>query len=344
MNAFPKFKMFKMPRLVKKTGLKQSMSALSAMFKVSSKLVSELQGISKPQAKPTKQNTDKETQQFKYHNFENAAGKRRYKLFTPALYKGQAMPLVIMMHGCTQSPEDFAAGTQMNEIAEKKGFFVAYPEQTKTANITKCWNWFSAKDQKRDKGEASIIAGITRQIVKSHKIDKHRIYIAGLSAGGAFAAIMGEAYPDLYAAIGVHSGLASGSANSLVNAMSAMRHGSPDIDQSSANKSKNFVPVIVFHGDTDNTVHSINGDQIIAQAKRGAVFKAFSKEDVTDRGLRYTVNAEKDRSGKTMIEHWVLHGAGHAWSGGSNTGSYTEPRGPNASKEMVRFFLQHENV
>ena len=272
---------------------------------------------------------------FYDHSFSNGAGTRTYKLYVPSGYTGQPLPLVVMLHGCTQSPDDFAAGTRMNELAEEQKFFVAYPAQTQSANASKCWNWFSASDQRRDQGEPSLIAGITRQIMKSFSVEARRVYIAGLSAGGAAAAVMGAAYPDLYAAIGVHSGLACGAASDMPSAFAAMRTGSP------STISTQGVPTIVFHGDADTTVHPINGDQVAIQGKAGLSLSSTSKSGVAPGGVRYTRKIHFDESGTILLEQWILHDVGHAWSGGSSIGSYTEPRGPDASREMVRFFLEH---
>jgi poly(hydroxyalkanoate) depolymerase family esterase len=247
------------------------------------------------------------------------------------------MPLVVMLHGCTQSPDDFAAGTQMNELAEEQTLLVAYPAQAQSANVSKCWNWFNAADQQRDQGEPSLIAGITRQIMRDFAVTPGQVYVAGLSAGGAAAAIMGSAYPDLYAAVGVHSGLACGAARDMPSAFAAMRQGGAPHQ----GEARQPVPTIVFHGDRDTTVNPINGDQVATQSKAGSDLRTTVSRGQASGGINYTRTVACDDNGHPMLEHWVLHGAGHAWSGGSPSGSYTEPRGPDASREMMRFFLEH---
>jgi poly(hydroxyalkanoate) depolymerase family esterase len=273
---------------------------------------------------------------FEELTYANDAGTRTYKLFIPSSYCGGPLPLVVMLHGCNQSPDDFAAGTQMNELAEEQGLLVAYPRQPSSANPNKCWNWFSAGDQLRGKGEPSLIAGITRQIMRDFAVDPARIYVAGLSAGGAAAAIMGSAYPDLYAAICVHSGLACGAAKDMPSAFVAMRQGGSLLMEGV----KGPLPTIVFHGDRDNTVSPVNGDQVIAQSKAAAVLQLTISHGQSAGGIKFTRTVQRDGSGCPILEHWVLHGAGHAWSGGSPAGSYTEPHGPDASREMLRFFLE----
>ncbi|MBM6595702.1 extracellular catalytic domain type 1 short-chain-length polyhydroxyalkanoate depolymerase [Microvirga pudoricolor] len=272
---------------------------------------------------------------FEERVFSNGAGSRSYKLYIPSGYKEQPLPLVVMLHGCTQSPDDFAAGTRMNDLAEEMTFLVAYPAQTASANASRCWNWFNAADQQRGLGEPSLIAGITQEIMRSLPVEPGRVFVAGLSAGGAAAAIMGAAYPELYAAVGVHSGLACGAARDMPSAFAAMRQGGAAPRWGTGRA----VPTIVFHGDGDTTVNPINGDQVAAQSGSGLNLHTSTTHGRAPGGLAYTRTVASDAAGRAMLEQWVLHGAGHAWSGGSPRGSYTEPRGPDASREMMRFFL-----
>jgi poly(hydroxyalkanoate) depolymerase family esterase len=278
-------------------------------------------------------------------SFTNQAGTRSYKLYVPGRRAAEPLPLIVMLHGCTQSPDDFAAGTGMNALAEEKGCLVAYPAQPASANPSKCWNWFNPGDQQRDRGEPSLIAGITRQIMRDHPVDPSRVYVAGLSAGGAAAAIMGAAYPDLYAAIGVHSGLACGAASDLPSAFAAMRHGpaAPHCNGGPGTAAgARIVPTIVFHGDQDTTVHPRNGDQVIARSKAAAIeLRATVQRDQVPGGHGYSRTVHSDPAGRALLEQWTIHGAGHAWAGGGPDGSYTDPRGPDAAREMVRFFLEH---
>jgi len=270
-------------------------------------------------------------------SYANQAGSRRYKLYIPSGYSGQASALIVMLHGCTQSPDDFAAGTRMNFAAEAHGCLVVYPEQPQTANASKCWNWFKPDDQEREQGEPSLIAGITREIMRDYNIDPRRVYVAGLSAGAAAAAVLGATYPDLYAAVGVHSGLACGAARDMPSALAAMRQGSPAPSMWSG--AGRAVPTIVFHGDRDTTVHPSNGDYVIEQVAGGLTTSV--KRGETPAGVAYERTLHEDDRGNVIHEQWVIHGAGHAWSGGSPAGSFTDPRGPDATAEMVRFFQEH---
>jgi poly(hydroxyalkanoate) depolymerase family esterase len=275
-------------------------------------------------------------------SFSNPAGSRAYKLFVPSRYQGQPLPLVVMLHGCTQSPDDFAAGTRMNFIAEGQSCFVVYPAQRSEANQAKCWNWFRTADQQRGKGEPSLIAGITRQIMRDYSVDPKRVYVGGLSAGAAAAAIMGATYQDLYAAIGVHSGLACGTASDLPSAFVAMRQGGLVASSGSDNLTDGpTIPTIVFHGDRDITVHPSNGDHVLEQVTRTTLTQRKVHRGHVPGGHAYTRTIHTDASGREIFEHWNIHGAGHAWSGGSPVGSYTDPRGPDATREMLRFFLEH---
>ena len=272
--------------------------------------------------------------------YSNPAGSRAYRLFIPSRYQGQPLPLVVMLHGCTQSPDDFAAGTRMNFIAEEQTCFVVYPAQRSEANQAKCWNWFRTADQQRGGGEPSLIAGITRQIMRDYAVDPKRVYVGGLSAGAAAAAIMGVTYHDLYAAIGVHSGLACGAATDLPSAFVAMRQGGGSDDRVILGDGPT-VPTIVFHGDRDITVHPNNGDHILEQSMRTTRTQKKVHRGRVPGGHAFTRTIHTDASGRGIFEHWNIHGAGHAWSGGSPAGSYTDPRGPDATREMLRFFLEH---
>lgn len=271
---------------------------------------------------------------FENHSFSNGSGQRPYKLYRPSSV-ARHPALIVMLHGCTQSPDDFAAGTRMNELAEVHGFLVAYPGQTQGANAQKCWNWFNAGDQKRDHGEPAILAGLTREIIAGHGVDPQRVFIAGLSAGGAAAAIMGAVYCDLYAGVGVHSGMACGAARDMPSAFIAMSKGGA----AGLKANGTLVRTIVFHGDNDSTVHPVNGEQVLAQVRAREKLHKTATSGTSAGGVRYTRTTEANTAGRPMLEHWLLHGAGHAWSGGSPDGSYTDPRGPDASREMVRFFL-----
>ena len=263
-------------------------------------------------AEPTAADTPvPEGGQFLTKSFSNQAGSRTYKLYVPSQYRGQPLPLIVMLHGCTQSPDDFAAGTRMNLRAEQHNCFVVYPEQAASANISKCWNWFRPGDQIRGQGEPALIAGMTRQVMSDYSVDEERVYAAGLSAGAAAAAVLAAAYPDLYAAI--------------------------------RREYSRIVPAIVFHGDQDTTVHPNNGDQVIAQLKEAlANDTSITIEDGRVPGGRtYTRTVHRDAADHSIFEQWLVHGATHAWSGGSPAGSYTDPQGPDATREMLRFFLDH---
>lgn len=280
---------------------------------------------------------------FTAQDFACAAGTRDYKLYVPARSHEGPLPLLLMLHGCSQDPDDFAAGTGMNRLAEDHGFVVAYPRQPLSANQSACWNWFALEHQRRDAGEPLILAEMTRSITARLPIDASRVFVAGLSAGGAMAAVLGATYPEIFAAVGVHSGLAHGSASDLMSALAAMRGTPMEMrrrGQDGALAAARPVPTIVFHGVDDRTVHPSNGERIVAAAR--AVLPSNSAK--TLRGLSaggrsYTQTILCDENGRAKVEHWSIEGLGHAWSGGDPDGSYTDPRGPDASREMIRFFL-----
>ena len=301
---------------------------------------------------------------FDSHQHTGRFGTRTYKLFVPSGPALSPRPLVVMLHGCSQSPDDFAAGTRMNEVAQERGFLVLYPAQAPRSNQSKCWNWFTPADQRRDGGEPGLLADMTREVIASHGVDPRRVYVAGLSAGAAMADILGREYPELYAAVGVHSGLPQGAAHDIASAFAAMHQGAgtapmhevrgarranargPQKGSAAADRA---APTIVFHGDADSTVHPRNGDHVVGAALQAAVGASVAAEETTVKsaaaGRAYTHTVHR-RAGAapnepSLAEHWVIHGAGHAWSGGSPKGSYADASGPDASREMVRFFEEH---
>ena len=273
-----------------------------------------------------------------------AAGRRSYKLYVPSRHHaGGRRPLIVMLHGGTQDADDFAAGTRMNALAEEHGFLVAYPSQCKSANPSLCWNWFKPEDQGRGAGEPSIIAGITSEIVAEHDIDPQRVFVAGLSAGGAMAEVMAATYPEVYTAVGVHSGLPYRSATDVVSAFAAMRGdaGLPGRQRRTRSSPDHAVRprTIVFHGDADHIVHHSNAAKIVdGQATSDDKVERVKARSSASR--TYTRSVTRDKTGTVVVEQWLIHGSGHAWSGGSPDGTYTDPHGPDASREMLRFFLE----
>jgi poly(hydroxyalkanoate) depolymerase family esterase len=265
----------------------------------------------------------------------NDAGTRAYNLYVPTGYTGLHVPLVVMLHGGTQDAADFADGTGMNILAERETILIAYPQQDRAANPMGYWNWFQPTDQSPDGGEPSLIAGITREIIARYAVDTDRVYIVGFSAGAAMAAIMATTHPDLYAAAGIHSGLAYGAAHDLPSAFAAMQAGG---GHPAPNGS---IPLIIFHGDDDAIVHPINADYLVRQATNHRPTSAEATWQHTPGRHPSTRAIHRTSDGDTLAEQWIIHGAGHAWSGGTVHGSYTDPNGPDATTEMLRFFTEH---
>jgi poly(hydroxyalkanoate) depolymerase family esterase len=281
--------------------------------------------------------------QWLHGSYTNRAGQRQYRLYVPSGHSGQPVPLITMLHGGTQTADDFAAGTGMNELAERHTFLVVYPEQSANANPMRYWNWFERAHQHRDTGEPSLIAGITRHVAAEHAIDGARVYVAGFSAGAAMSAVMAACYPDVYAAVGVHSGLAYGVASDVASAFDAMKHGAH------TRSAAGTAPLIIFHGDADRTVHPVNAQCLVdvwlrASGEPASRYEKRTHSAQIPHGHRYERTTFTNGEGRPLVERWSIHGGGHAWSGGSPLGSYTDPLGPNASAELLRFFLHHTNV
>jgi poly(hydroxyalkanoate) depolymerase family esterase len=296
---------------------------------------------------------------FVSRSYTNDAGTRDYRLFIPTASRARPLPLVIMLHGCNQTPDEFAHATRMNALAEDRRFYVAYPAQRQSANPARCWNWFDSSHQRRGRGEPAIIAGLARHLVERHGLDARRVYVAGLSAGGAMAAILGRLYPDLFAAVGVHSGLPYAAACDSQSALVAMHRGTRDAVHD-AGHSRGFhgaepaaaMPTIVFHGDRDATVHPGNALAVAAQGAgpgaaridAGAIATGAKVEVGSPRaGTRRPYTCTRFRAAReaVVVEQWLVHGGGHAWFGGDPRERFTDSNGPNASEEMIRFFLSH---
>lgn len=278
---------------------------------------------------------------FRTEEFDCEFGARSYDLYLPRLAKTatEPLPLIMMLHGCGQTPKDFARGTGMNTLAEEFGFVVVYPAQARTAHINRCWNWFKPSDQMRGAGEPALLAALTQDIIATHKIDPSKVYIAGLSAGASIATLIGQAYPDVFAAVGIHSGLAAGAAHDAASATTAMQIGNAGLRHATP------MPTIIFHGSADTVVNPRNGR--FAAIRAVEAYRGLDRVEKSGRvagGRAYVRTTHRIGRGRSYIEHWVSEGAGHAWSGGHRAGHFTDPKGPDASREMVKFFLRHRTT
>ena len=288
---------------------------------------------------------------FERITFMHAGARHHYRLYVPpGAGAATPMPLVLMLHGCTQDADDFALGTGMNQEAATANALVLYPAQARNANPNGCWNWFEPAHQHRGQGELALLVAMVQDVGTRHPVDQQRVYAAGLSAGGAMAALLGREYPDVFAAVGVHSGLQAGAADNMMAALSAMNNGAKLGAQapSGPHASGAAQPaLIVFHGDADSTVHAKNGEQLVKAALQNtlggqAAATQETQQGQSNAGQRFTRTTYRATpSAEVLAEHWVLHNAGHAWSGGNAKGSYTDARGISASQEMLRFFLAH---
>ena len=283
-----------------------------------------------------------------------------YRLYVPVLPAASgtgvtALPLVVLLHGCTQNAVDFAAGTAMNPLADTHGCLVLYPQQITSGNAQMCWNWFDPAHQAAGRGETGMIAALTQHIldqpvghyVSGGAADPLRVYITGLSAGGAMAAVVAAQHPALFAAVGVHSGLAAGAARNMLSALKAMGRGA-------AGTAAAALPTIVFHGTADKTVSPANGDSVTKaavkaiEARQPARLALVASHDQPAANTGATKKARRtvyrDTQGTPLVELWSVAAGPHAWSGGDPAGSYTDPGGLSASAAMLAFFLQHRKA
>lgn len=275
---------------------------------------------------------------FKRDTFTCPAGSRTYRTYIPTSATQGVRGVVMMLHGCTQTPEDFAIGTGMNALAELHRLVVVYPAQSRGDNAQSCWNWFSRGDQRRGRGEPAILAAIASRVSDEHRVGPDKTFVAGLSAGAAMAVILGETYGDVFAAVGAHSGLPAGAAKDVPSAFAAMGGNALDTDDQHDGTSR--TRTIVFHGTADATVHPSNGAAIAKRAgDAGAPQSIETSTKGEAGGRRFTHTLTSDLQGKSIVEHWSIDGQGHAWSGGQAAGSYTDAQGPDASAEMIRFFF-----
>jgi poly(hydroxyalkanoate) depolymerase family esterase len=293
-----------------------------------------------PPAAPTAPELEPEEfgERFLRRTYRDAAGSLDYRLYVPASPEQRDLALVLMLHGCGQGPEDFALGTQMNHLADEFGLIVAYPHQTRRANLSGCWNWFDPRHQSRGSGEPAKLAGLAQALAKEFGVRKHRVFVAGLSAGGAMAEILAETYSDVFDAVGVHSGLPYKSAVDVPSAFAAMK-GAPAADPAQQDASDRRCRKIVFHGLADATVNPVNGERILGELERGETPLTRIDLDWEIEAGRVSRTALKDADGRPVAEQWLVEGGGHAWFGGDPRGSYTQTVGIDASRVMVRFFL-----
>jgi poly(hydroxyalkanoate) depolymerase family esterase len=293
-----------------------------------------------------------DSSQWLSSRFEHNNSTHHFKIYVPSSYDGQPLPMIVMLHGAQQNPDDFAAGTQMNAAAEAQGYIVVYPEQSESANPLRCWNWFRPADRRFESGEAAMVAALTREVMSAYNVDDTRVYVAGMSAGGAMAVNLAVMHPDLYAAAAIHSGVAFGVADEPLSALCAMNDGMGRVRlpvRLSNGVPQRAVPLIVFHGDADDIVHPRNCDQILAMSRLLAGTEGdtpppgliqVENEENVEKGHAYTRHVFHDHTGVSIGEQWLVHGLGHAWSGGNSGGTHTDVRGPQATQEIIRFFGQ----
>jgi poly(hydroxyalkanoate) depolymerase family esterase len=282
------------------------------------------------------------------------SGPRSYQLYVPGGYSGAPLPLVMMLHGCTQDPSNFMAGTRMNDRGEANGFFVLYPGEPSTIQSLSCWQWFDGADQMRGSGEPADLVAMLDQVASQYAVDASHVYVAGISAGAAMAVILGATYPDRFAGIGVGAGVEYGATTSGISGSASVQSsGGPDPAMqgqaafAAMGAAKRVVPTIVIYGTQDAIVAPVNDDQVITQwattdGLAGAMLPASPdavEHGAVPGGHTYTTSTWHDvRTGAPVLRKIAVDGMGHAWSGGDTAGTYTDPMGPNASDAVWAFF------
>jgi poly(hydroxyalkanoate) depolymerase family esterase len=288
-------------------------------------------------------------------DFTGPAGTQHYELYVPSSYKkGTAAPLVVALHGCTQTADQFRELTQWDKLAEAKGFLVVFPEQNANSNSQKCWNFFQGEHMQRGSGEPAEIADLTTWVEQNYTVNPDMVYVNGLSAGGAMASVMATTYPDLYAAVGIGSGCEYAATAGCAGSKSAppVQAGQSSYQVMGAQAHK--MPFIVFEGDADTTVPPVNAAQVVEQwqvtndwiddgANNGSVPRAptSTTTEVAPGGRSYTLNSYGDGHGAELGQFWLVGGMGHAWSGGCSCQSYSDPAGPDETAAMYAFFVAH---
>ncbi|MDB4949896.1 MAG: esterase, depolymerase family [Gemmatimonadetes bacterium] len=279
--------------------------------------------------------------------YQGPAGTRRYRIYLPAGYDpSHKAPLVLMLHGCTQDPDDFARGTRMDAVADESGVLLVYPEQPATAQIQRCWTWYDPAQIARDGGEAAVLAGIVGEVEAHHAVDARRVYVLGISAGGSMAVNLAAAYPELFAGVVAHSGIAYHAALGVPQALGAMQGNGLDAERLRGAAAQvlargGFPPLLVIHGNADPVVRPANGHALARQWADARGLTAGAESAETAGGLAFQRQRFTDAGGHVLVETLFVDGLGHAWSGGSAEGTYTSAAGPDASREAMRFLLAH---
>lgn len=271
---------------------------------------------------------------FSASGHRSPAGSLTYKLYVPA-DRARELALIVMLHGCTQDPDDFARGTGMNRLADEFGLVVAYPHQPRSGNAQGCWNWFDARHQQAGSGEPAMLAALATDLAAEFAIAPGRVFAAGLSAGAAMAEVLAETHPTIFSAVGLHSGLPYRAAHDVMSAFAAMKGSGRPTPGGTGRGVRKFI----VHGTADATVHPSNGAALFEQMVDRNPGAAILISDLHAGDRTASRQVLTAASGEALAEHLLIEGAGHAWSGGNRSGTFTDESGPDASREMVRFFL-----